>query len=202
MSIRLGSGCIFALASLAFLPAHADQPISKAKPQDSGPQFNFVLGGAVEFGGDKIATVAFDDGSTQNIRAGQGLSGFAGGSFRPSPLSPWSVRATAGYKYNTTKASNASIGFGRVPLELIGSYHFNNGARVGTGLVYHTAIKLDGDGFFDNVKFRDTAGFKLETGWKWVVVSYSNLRYRASNVSGSANASNFGLTFLWEFGGK
>ena len=200
------AGAVFLM--LAISSVHAE-PSSELKTipvvplddgsQDKGPKFGFVLGASAEFGGGKVATVSFQDGSSQNIRAGQGFGGFAGGTIRLSPTSPWSARLTAGYKYTTTKATNASINLGRVPLEFIGSYRFDRGFRVGTGVAYHTAIKLDGDGYFENVKFHDAVGFKVEAGWKWIVATYTNLRYRASNVDGSADASSFGVGLLWEF---
>lgn len=192
------------LATLALCPAQAraaakTPETSVEPPARSGPEFGFVIGGGVEFGGGEVATVAFTDGSTQDIHAGQGLSGFVGGTVRLNARSPWSARATVGYKYVTTKASNASIALGRVPLELIGNYRFGNGARVGTGLVWHTAIELNGDGFFEDVKFKDAVGFRAEAGWKWILVSYTHLDYKAKNGGGSTNAGSVGVNLIFEF---
>lgn len=207
---RIGSAFLIVITACSLTPVMAQQqseaplktiPIKQSKPKDkpSGPVFGFVVGGGGEIGGGKVATVAFTDGSTQNIRAGQGLIGYAGGTFRPDRRSPWSARATVGYKYVTTKASNATIDLGRVPLEFIGSYEFDNGARFGTGLVYHTAIKLNGDGFFEDVKFKDAVGFRVEAGWKWLLLSYTNLKYKAKDVDGSADASSFGFHLAFAF---
>lgn len=190
-------GVLIGFALLAHAPARAET--APAPPPSNGPEFHFVLGGGIEFGGGDVATVAFTDGSSQDIEAGQGVSGYAGGMVRLAPHSPWSVRATAGYKYVTTKASNASIDLGRVPLELIGSYKFGNGARVGSGLVYHTAIKLNGDGFFEDVKFKDAVGYRLEAGWNWIVLTYTGLDYKARNGGGKTDASSVGVHVIVGF---
>jgi len=209
MTIRLQSGFAMLFASLVFSSAQAQEaplntipvvPLDSSKPDPISPKFGVVIGGGGEFGGDKLATVFFQDGSSQNVRAGQGITVFVGGTARLSELSPWSLRATAGYKYNTTAAANSNIDFGRVPVELIGSYHFKNGIRGGIGPVYHTAIKLNGDPHFDDVKFRNAVGFKVEAGWRWIVASYTNIKYRVKGIDGSADASSFGIGMVWEFG--
>ena len=200
-------GVLLSLAVLTQLPARADAPTEPATPETAAPQppagkrpeFNFLVGGGLEFGGGDVATVAFTDGSSQDVHAGQGISGFVGGQLRLHPQSPWSARVTAGYKYVTTKASNANIGLGRVPLEFIGSYRFGNGARVGSGLVYHTAIKLNGDGFFEDVKFKDAVGFRVEAGWRWILLSYTGLDYKARNGGGSTDASSVGVNLIVGF---
>jgi|GEM_PF-5514686 len=82
----------------------------------------------------------------------------------------------------------------------VGSYHFRNGIRGGIGPVHHTAIRLNGDPYFDDVKFRNAVGFKVEAGWRWIVASYTNIKYRVKGIDGSADASSFGIGMVWEFG--
>jgi hypothetical protein len=186
---------ILGIGSLIPLSASAEM----GAPGPSGADFGWVLAGGGEFGGDDVATVSFENGDKQDIKAGQGLWVGVGGYYKPEYLSPYSVRATVGFKYTTTKASNADIDLSRVPLELIGSYQFPNGTRLGAGLVHHTNVKLDGDGYFEDVDFDDATGFKLEAGWKWIVVSYTNLDYKASDFDDKVDASSFGVSFIGEF---
>lgn len=42
-------------------------------------KLKFLLGGALEFGGDSVAEIFFEDGSDQSVNAGQGGTIFAGG---------------------------------------------------------------------------------------------------------------------------
>ena len=86
-----------------------------------------------------------------------------------------------------------------MPIELIGSYHFASGARLGAGLVHHTGIGLDGDGYFEDVEFDDATGFQIEAGWKWVVVHYTAIDSDVSGFDDQVDAGSFGVSFVGEF---
>src|SRR5690349_25046459 len=75
----------------------------------SGAKLGFLVEGDLEYGGDDIVTVSFKDGSKQDIKAGQGGTVAIGGYFKPEASSPFSVRATLGYKFVRTAAKNADI---------------------------------------------------------------------------------------------
>ena len=51
---------------------------------EQGARGGFLVQTDVEFGGDTVLTVAFDDGDTQNVHAGQGISLGLGAYVRPS----------------------------------------------------------------------------------------------------------------------
>lgn len=159
-------------------------------------RFGFVAEGAIEFGGDEVARIYFDDNSKQSVDAGQGLSAAVGFYVRPAPQ--WSARATVGYKYVTTKASNADIYLSRVPIELIGSYHFDNGVRLGAGGVWHTGIKFHGDHIAPDVDFDDAYGYTLEVGWRWFVASYTGMDYK-DEFGNSYKADSYGIRVIGEF---
>jgi hypothetical protein len=111
-----------------------------AADEKSDRKFGFLIEGAIEYGGDDIVTVNFKDGSSQNIKAGQGGTLAIGGYFKPDRSSPFSVRATLGYKFVTTAASNADIRIDRMVYELVGDYAWPNGWFVGGGLARHSSI--------------------------------------------------------------
>jgi hypothetical protein len=185
--------CAFACVVLGGLA----QPALAAEAK-SGAKLGFLVEGDIEYGGDDIVTVSFKDGSTQDIKAGQGATLALGGYFKPEESSPFSVRATVGYKFVTTAASNADIGINRIVYELVGNYDWPNGWHVGAGLTRHTNIKFDADGFGRNVDFDDATGFTAEFGWKWLSLSYTGIDYK-DEFGGKWDAGSVGLAFAWRF---
>jgi hypothetical protein len=151
----------------------------------------------VEYGGDNIATLEFEDGSSQHIKTGSGITLALGAHYRAAG-SPFSVRTTVGYKYVTTQASNADISVGRVVIEALGNYLFANDWWVGAGITHHSNIKFDGDGFADNLDFKDATGPTVEVGWRWIALSYTNLDYE-TKFGTEGDASSFGLTATSKF---
>lgn len=185
--------CAFAcvvLGGLAQPALAADAP--------SGAKFGFLVEGDIEYGGDDILTVSFTNGSSQDIKLGQGATLAVGGYFKPNASSPFSVRGTVGYKFVTTAASNADIGIDRIVYELVGNYEWPSGFRVGAGLTQHTGIKLDGDGFGPNVEFDDATGVTAEFGWKWISLSYTAIDYK-DEFGGKWDAGSVGLALAWRF---
>ncbi|WP_153067464.1 hypothetical protein [Steroidobacter cummioxidans] len=170
---------------------------SQAQAQAENTGFGFVFEGDLEYGGDEIATLEFVDGSSQDVKTGQGITLALGGHYRADG-SPFSVRGTVGYKYVTTKASNADISIGRTVVEVVGNYLFANNWWVAAGLTHHTGIKFDGDDFAPDIDFKDATGPTVEVGWRWIALSYTKLEYKGK-YGGEADASSFGLTLISKF---
>lgn len=164
----------------------------------SGRQLGFLAEGDIEYGGDDVVTVGFTDGSKQDIKAGQGGTIAVGGYFKPQESSPFSVRATVGYKFVTTAAKNADIRIDRMVYEVVGDYGWSNGWFAGAGLTAHSNIKFNADGFGPNLKFKDATGATAEVGWKWISLSYTSIEYK-HEFGGKWDASNFGLALAWRF---
>lgn len=194
------------LLALAALPlfaaaAAAQDPTGVEAGPGGGPYAAFVIEGAVEYGGDNLATILYEDGSDQEMLSGQGATLAVGGQVRPSYNSPIALRATIGFKYQTTAATNAHITFTRVPIEVVASYDLTDDFWAGAGYVRHTAVKFRGDGIAEDDDFEDGNGATVELGWRWVALTYTAMKYTDS-VGGEYDAGTFGLTFIATLPGR
>lgn len=158
----------------------------------------FLLGGALELGGDKVAEVYFTDGSTQDIKAGQGGTVYAGAQFRLNQKETFFLRSSVGIKYVTTKADNAHIRLTRIPLQLTANYISPDKIRIAAGLVTHQAIRINFDGLGENAKLTSSPGVVVEAGYGLVALSYTFMTYK-DNTSRSYSANAIGLTFSGVF---
>jgi len=167
-------------------------------PESTGSSgLGFALSAAFEFGGDKVATVLYTDNSTQSVNAGQGASISLGGHYRfDSP--GLDIMATLGYKYVTTKASNANIYIGRVVPALEVSYYFTDSWWAGVGPVWHVNNEFRGGTLVQNLKFDTSMGVNLQAGWKYIALTYTNIKY-TDQYKNKYDASNFGLMFVGRF---
>ena len=165
-------------------------PSRTVKPADTGPYFGFSAEAGYDFGGTDLATVYYTDGSSANVRAGQGLLLGLGGHYRPTKRSPWDVSLMAGYKFDRAGGDNGGVTFERVPVELIGSYQWENGIRLGAGPVYHTDVKLNGGGFISDIKYKSSFGGEVQAGWKWVALTYTFVHYRPAQDTVTDNMGN------------
>jgi hypothetical protein len=153
----------------------------------------------MEFGGDDLVTVDFEDGESQDIKAGQGLGLGIGGWFRPVADNPFEVHALVGFKYTTTAAENADINVSRMVLRLDGVYRFANEWWASIGLTHHASPELDGDGFFEDIPFDDATGFSAGFGWKWIGLHYTSLEYSSAFYE-DVDAGSIGLSLTYRFG--
>ena len=160
------------------------------------PTLGFVLDATVERGGDDFLEVAFTNGGTQKLQAGDGGTIAVGGIIRPSEGSPLSLRGTLGFKFVLTAADDANVRFTRFPIELVGSYQHPRGPRAGAGVVYHAGNKFYGDGFFDDETYPGAAGFTAELGYKAVAVTYTAISYQAQGGP-SFDGGSIGVQLLW-----
>ena len=174
-------------------------PPAPESAADLGKRGGFLALLDFDYGGDDVAEVYFDDGESQNVKAGQGMTLALGGYFRPIADSPFEIDASVGYKFSTTAASNADIGVERTLLQVGGAYRWPNGVYLGAGVVQHLSPTVDGDGFFDDVDFDDSTGFNLEIGWKWIALHYTDMTY-TSDLYEDVDASNFGVRFTYRYG--
>ena len=155
----------------------------------------FLVGGALELGGDEVAEVYFTNGNTQSVKAGQGGSIAVGAQLQIPSIEKLFFRATAGYKYVTTEADNVHIRLTRVPLHLTTHWMIAKKFHLGAGIASHHAIQFKADGIGEDIKFTSGVGPRIEIGYGGIGLTYTAMRYKdPRNNSYSANA--IGVSFL------
>ncbi|AKQ45941.1 hypothetical protein TH63_10260 [Rufibacter radiotolerans] len=149
----------------------------------------FLVSGAFEFGGDKVAETLFTNGETQTTRAGQGGSIHVGGQFQFPNLEKFLVRATVGFKYVTTQAENAHIRLSRIPLHLTANYMATDKIRLSAGLASHQSVTFKTDGIGQDFDLKGGTGPIFEVAYGVVGLSYTIMNYQdQNNTTYSANA--------------
>src|SRR5262245_8090666 len=154
MMKRVAMGALFP-STLAAAPAFAQSP--------DGRLWHWVVGGGFTFGGDNLASIIFNDGSSDDVRAGE-LVQFYGG-IKYQSVSQFSVQGTLGYHYTGTRAnSDATFEFARFPLEVLGHFHPSNNLAFGGGLRFVNGAKLKASGIASglDVTYDNTVGVVVE----------------------------------------
>ena len=163
----------------------------------------FVAG--FDTGGDKLLTVTFTDGSSDSIRANQGL--YAGGGISVLTESKdIEFQTTLAIKYDGVSASNGSATFTRIPLDALVFYRWEK-VRVGAGLTYVMSPKVKTSGIPPtdlNVTLDNAVGGLVQADYLLGRVAIG-LRYTALDYKFQGNtikASGVGITFGFTFGGS
>ena len=176
----------------------------------SAVSFRGLLGVAAEFGGDRLLTVSYSDGSSSDILVGQGFSFFGGAVVQDlvalGPIS-FDVQGTVGVKYSTIQeATNANADFYRFPIELM-LFADWKGLRLGVGPTYHVGNSFAGSGALAAYNFTfDTAlGLVAQidylflkhwgVGARYTVITYTPQESGLSQKSGN----NFGAEISYYF---
>jgi hypothetical protein len=167
-----------------------------ARAPTSAGHLGLLLTGDLEYGGDNIVTLLFTNGSSQNIKAGQGASLGIGAHYQPA-ASPWDFSATVGSKFVLNASSNSDLSITRIVFKLAGTYHFHNDVWITAGPVMHTGTQLNGDSLVPDVAFDSSVGAMVGVGWRWVGGTYTNMKYKGP-FAGSVDASSVGVTFAWK----
>jgi hypothetical protein len=160
---------------------------------------HFVIGTGITGGGEKLATVTYTNGDTQDIRSGGLVHYFVGMDVRAAPHV--SVQATVGYHVDSSAgASNGSVRFTRVPIEVLGYFHVNESIRLGGGVRLVNSPELTGRGVASNVNdsFDNTVGVVLEgeykfTNWFGLKLRAVSESYRSRGTGFKANGDHAGL---------
>jgi hypothetical protein len=152
-------------------------------------------------GGDPVATVAFTNGDSQKVNAGQGISVGVGGELSLFKKEQFRLRGSVGIKYVTTAAENAHIRLTRIPMILTANWMYQEDWRIGAGIVSHQAIRFNAGGLGNNFDLSSPAGLVVEVAYKGIGLSYTKLTYEDEfGIFYGANA--IGLTFSGIVSGK
>jgi hypothetical protein len=189
-------GAILLLALAALMGSHRAEAAWGEAAGDPG-HFGVVLEAAGEWGGDNLLDVIYRNGDTQHIKAGQGFTFGGGIHYRPTAF-PVDFAATVGYKFVRTSDYHTDLGVDRVVFKFTGTVPLGNHFWAEAGPVWHTSIKLNGDGYVPDVNFNDAVGGVVGFGWRWIGVSYTFIKYDGP-FAGSVDANNAGITFAWKF---
>jgi hypothetical protein len=183
--------------------SYTDETVASADTGNTGKPADIILGLALTSGGDELAEVQlyYDDGdtSTKSIDAG-GFTYFYGGMQFDTPVFP--MRFTLGYFTDSVDASNGSVSFSRIPLELLG-IHTTGPHTMGMGLTYHLSPELDmsdvGLGSYDAdnalglvLMYEYTFENNLAVG-----VRYTNISYDFDGIDVDGN--NLGILLEMKF---
>jgi hypothetical protein len=172
--------------------------------------FKGLLGLGAEFGGDRLLSLTYTDGSTSDIRAGQGISAFGGAVARDLfNLGPVAIdlQGTVGVKYSTIReATNADADFYRFPLELLAFARWE-GLRAGIGPAYHFENSFSGSGVLapDDFSFDNALGVTAQIDYiflgHWGIgARYTSISYQPQLTGVSQKSGgNFGAEVTYFF---
>ena len=176
-----------------------------AQAADTTAPVKFLLGGGLTFGGDTLATVQYTNGDSEDIKGGGLVMLYGGTEIRLGDAV--SFQAALGYHIDdTSTASNGSVRFSRMPVDMLFHFHINERLRLGGGLqfVHNPELKGSGAAGGVNVKFDDTTGTVLEGEYLFSPHIGLRLRYVSEefDVKGSnatADGSHFGVLLSYYF---
>jgi hypothetical protein len=167
-----------------------------------------VMAGA-DFGGDTLRTVLFTDGSSETIKANEGLF-LGGGASIINESKSLEFQATLAFKFNSVTAKNGDIIWSRIPLEFLAFYRGSR-VRLGGGLTYHLSPELNGSGQASNldVKYDNALGFVLEGDYlfasdgSWagtfLGLRFTSLKYKEKTSGTSYNSNGIGAQIGYRF---
>lgn len=139
--------------------------------------FDWYADLAFASGGDKLAHVelVYDNGDTDSskISAGGGISFAFGGAFELSESVQ--MLLAAGYKEDGVHASNGSVAFKRIPLDMALFYNGDHW-RMGAGATYETQVSLAGVSG-PSTQIHSSLGSILEIDYKFTDFFMLGLRY-------------------------
>jgi len=171
-----------------------------------------TLGADFNLGADTLLELEYDDGSVQEIKAGNGvlLSLAAGALFFDHQPHQLEAVLSLGLKYSTMQeTSNAGLDFLRFPIDLLAFYRNEElYFRAGGGLVWYPSSSLTGSGELPIDQSFDAAlGGIVQldfvyAGWS-LGMRYTALSLTPSgtDVSISANSLGGSLSYVYRFGG-
>ena len=191
---------ILTLSSIVF----SGSVFSNENIEQKDIRFGFNV--AIAVGGDTMFSVPFEDGSSEDMNAGDGfILGLAIEKKWDTDTSlPFYTEASFNYMFNSIDAENGSIEFNRYPLDFVASTKYNN-ISVGAGITHHLSPTLKGDGIasFPDINYDDATGSILQVSYTttnkiiWGL-KYTNITYTGANLF-DQDGSSFALTMAGRF---
>ena len=152
-----------------------------------------------DFGGDEMVEVFFEDGDSEDIKAGELLYISGGLIIQTAPRlnENLETQLTIGWKFDSVDGENGELSFDRFPLEVL-QFVRSGQLRFGGGLTYHLNPKLEGDGFFSDVdvEFDDALGGVVQVdfaatenvlfGGRFTFIDYELEAFDAESIDGNS----------------
>ena len=167
-------------------------------------KFAFEVG--AHGGGDTLKKVEYTDGSTQEIKAGNGLSVAVGLAYYLSD--DLIMLTTVGFKEDSTHASNGEVTFSRNTLDILLDKKINDLIWLGGGVTYHSGVEYTESipslnhyttssfdnalGLIGDVKFDIGDAGGLYLGARFTFIDYT---YKSKTYSGNSVGFIFGGAF-------
>lgn len=163
MKKTMQSMLIAALGTTALLAATP----ALAGETDNPRNVRFVVHGGLTYGGEKMASVDYTDGTSYDLRGGSLFQVGAGVLLQPSEQ-PFALQLTYNYHFDRADAKNGDAHFSRMPLEAIAYYTGVERWRFGAGprFVQNAKVKVEFEGRKETVDFKNTTGLVLEAGYQ------------------------------------
>lgn len=163
----------------------------------NGAQWMFRLG--LDQGGDNLAHVVYTDGSTADVRAGNGFYFAAGRSF---PLTErLELDTTIGFEFSGVTASNGDITWSYVPVNVIALYKAGRLA-FGGGVTDHVAPTLSGSAIasYVNTSYDNAVGSVVEGDHmigKSILLGLraTHIQYKTNGYTSSGNSVGLTVAF-------
>lgn len=165
------------LAPLALAAAALAPTLAHAGLESDNP-IHPLVGVAITGGGDKLASVEYEDGYSKDIDAGGLLYVYGGVEFHEKD-SPFGFQGTIGYHFDNTSARNGNQRFSRIPFEAIALYNVAPRWRVGVGARFSSDAKFRSSGAGDvgNENFKSQLGAVVLGEWLITPSMGLQLRY-------------------------
>lgn len=147
-----------------------------AQAQRPGADVRPFVGFGLTYGGDKLESFDFSNGSSTTVRAGNLVDLRAGVDFLVG--GPFSMQASIGYHFDAANGSNGDYTFSRVPFEFLGYYSVTPQVRLGGGFRQSFDAQVESNGAvrgFDS-NFDSRLGFVLEA--EWFVLPRLGIKFR------------------------
>ncbi len=167
-----------------------DETVAKSNPSP----VRFLIGVALEFGGDDIAEIQFEDGDSQTVNTGQGGSIAVGAEVQIPSIDFLLLHGTIGIKYLTTQADNAHIRLTRFPVELTAQFLITKDIKLGAGFSYHTNINFKADGVGEDFSFDNAFGPLFEASYAGFGLRYTSMSY-TDEFGFDYDANNIGFFY-------
>ena len=173
---------------------------------DSKYLFNFSM----DFGGDKLLDLTYNDGSKSDITSGDGilLGGGAAVELYSTESFAFDFQPSLSWKFTTIQeASNGNATWTRFPADMLLFFRDKkNSFRIGAGLTHHMMNKLDGEGVLSQAtqEFDNTLGYIIQADYMLDYFMSFDLRYTAISYSSdtvsavNANSIGVGMSFFFD----